>query len=144
VVVEDLVRGGATRLIVMGRSLGSASAAELYARPAEAVVGFIWESGLVDLGRLVQRRGFTLPAPMTDADVADFDACEKLKRGDRPLLVLHGALDTLIEPVEAQRAFDAAGTRQKSQVRIALRGHNDLSFEAAYWDALKRFVAECS
>jgi fermentation-respiration switch protein FrsA (DUF1100 family) len=143
-VARDLVRGGATRLIVMGRSLGSASAAELYARPADAIVGFIWESGLVDLGKLVQRRGLTLPTPLTDADIADFDACEKLKRGDRPLLVLHGALDTLIEPVEAQRAFDAAGTQQKSQVRIALRGHNDLSFEDAYWNALKGFISRCS
>lgn len=140
-VVEDLVRAGATRLIVMGRSLGSASAAELYARPDEAVVGFIWESGFVDLGRLVQRRGFTPPAQMTDADVADFDACTKLKRGDRPLLVLHGAQDTIIDPIEAQWAFDAAATQQKSQVRIALRGHNDLSVEQAYWNALKRFVS---
>lgn len=143
-VVEDLVRAGATRLIVMGRSLGSASAAELYARPDEAVVGFIWESGIVDLFKLVERRGITPPAQMTDADVADFDACEKLKRGDRPLLILHGSQDTLIDPSEAQRAFEAAGTQQKSQVRIALRGHNDLSFDEAYWNAVRRFVSAYS
>lgn len=140
-VVEDLVRAGANRLVVMGRSLGSAPAAELYAQPPDAVVGFIWESGFVDLFRLVQRRGFTPPAQMTDADVADFDARKKLERGDRPLLVLHGAEDTLIDPIEAQWAFDAAGTRQKSQVSVPHRGHNDISFSTTYWTALKDFVS---
>lgn len=143
-VVEDLRRAGATRLIVMGRSLGSASAAELYARPDDAIAGFIWESGFVDLGRLLQRRGLTLPARWAEADLADFDARRKLSRGDRPLLVLHGAEDTLIDPIEAQWAFDAAGTPKKNQVRVAQRGHNDLSFESAYWNALAGFVAECS
>jgi pimeloyl-ACP methyl ester carboxylesterase len=146
-VVEDLERAGAQRLIVMGRSLGSASAAELYARARahahDAVVGFIWESGFVDLGRLVARRGFTPPAHMTDADVADFDARTKLRRGDRPLLILHGAEDTLIDPIEAQWAFYAAATQQKSQVRIPRRGHNDLSFDPAYWKAVKDFVSAC-
>jgi fermentation-respiration switch protein FrsA (DUF1100 family) len=143
-VVEDLVLAGAPRIIVMGRSLGSASAAVLYAQPHERVAGFIWESGFVDLGRFLTRRGVAAPERFSDADIADFDSREKLRRGDRPLLVLHGERDTLIEPIEGQWAFDAAGTKQKEQVRVPGRGHNDLSAERVYWDAVKRFVAACS
>ena len=53
--------GAPSRLVVMGRSLGSACAAELYgARPNE-VAGFILESGSSDLAALVRRRGLVVP-----------------------------------------------------------------------------------
>ena len=53
--------GAPSRLVVMGRSLGSACAAELYgARPNE-VAGFILESGSSDLAALLRRRGLVVP-----------------------------------------------------------------------------------
>ena len=141
-VVEALTAAGASRLVVMGRSLGSASAAELYARPHAAIARFVWESGFVDLGALVGRRGLTVPSPFSEEDLATFDARAKLRRGDRPMLVLHGAEDTLIVPAEATLAFEAAGTSEKELVFIPDRGHNDLSAGRAYWDALTRHLAD--
>jgi pimeloyl-ACP methyl ester carboxylesterase len=140
-VVDALIAAGATRLVVMGRSLGSASAAVLYARPAASITRFVWESGFVDLGALVRRRGLVLPQPLPPEDVETFDARTKLARGDRPLLVLHGAEDSLIVPSEATLAFEAAGTKDKELVFIAGRGHNDLSAAPAYWEALARHLA---
>jgi len=139
-VVDALVGAGASQLVVMGRSLGSASAAELYAHPHPSIASFVWESGLVDLAALVARRGLRLQSPIPPDDLQTFDALTKLRRGDRPLLVLHGALDTLIVPAEAKLAFEAAATTKKELVFIAGRGHNDLSAERAYWDALRRHL----
>ena len=127
--------------IVMGRSLGSACAAELYARGAAPA--FVIESGFVDLVALILRRGLP-PQRLTADELAAFDPLPKLARGTAPLLVLHGARDELIDPDEARRAHDAAGTRDKRLVYIANRGHNDLSFAREYWDALAKFVGGLS
>lgn len=130
----------ATPLIVMGRSLGSACAAELYAKSPEGVIGFVLESGFVDLGALIQRRGMKAPSELAPDDRRAFDAERKLARGTLPLLVLHGGADTMIVPAEARRAHAAAGARDKELVVIPDHGHNDVSLSPLYWDALRRFV----
>jgi hypothetical protein len=128
-------------LVVMGRSLGGAAAHELYARPIEGMVGVILESAFYDLQGLISRRGLTPPAAFTDDELATFDPATKLRRGQLPLLVLHGALDTLIEPSEAAATFAAAGSTEKQLVIVPDRGHNDVSFSDVYWDALAAFIA---
>jgi uncharacterized protein len=128
-VVVDQVRP----LIVMGRSLGSACANDLYA--TNAADAFILESGFTDLDALIERRGMR-----ARADDAFFDPVPKLRKGMKPLLVLHGTEDSIIAPSEAQVAFDNAGTTQKELVWIEGRGHNDISFSPNYWAALKNFV----
>jgi uncharacterized protein len=126
-------------LVIMGRSLGSACAAEL-ADAASAPAGVILESGFTDLGGLVRRRGFALDGPLPADDLATFDPLPKLHASTAPLLVLHGALDTLISPAEATAAHDAAGTASRRLVLIPGRGHNDLSAHPLYWEALRSFV----
>jgi alpha-beta hydrolase superfamily lysophospholipase len=141
-VVAAIVSAGADRLVVMGRSLGSASAAELYPSAGSgAVASFVWESGLVDLAALAHRRGLVLPTTLPPEDRATFDARSKLSRGDRPLLVLHGACDTLIVPEEAKLAFAAAGTKDKTLVMIEGLGHNNVSYSPDYWAALTEHLA---
>ena len=131
-------------VIVMGRSLGSAAAAELYRDPAPGVCGFIWESGFVDLTAAVERQGLEPAAPMTADELKVFDPIPKLHEGRSPLLVIHGADDDLIAPREAQEAFDAAGTSMKTLVFVRERGHNDVSASPAYWEAIKDFVRRTS
>lgn len=128
-------------LVVMGRSLGSACAADLYARELPIVAGVVIESGSADLAGLVRRRGLPVPAEFSAEDRATFDPVPKLARGTQPLLVMHGERDTMIAPAEAQAAFAAAGTRHKKLVMIPGRGHNDVSASRAYWDALAAFGA---
>lgn len=133
-----------TPIIIMGRSLGSACAAELYAQSPAGVIGFVLESGFVDLGALVRRRGMSSPRELSPDEINVFDPLPKLGRGKLPLLVIHGAADTMIAPTEAERAHAAAGTSDKKLVYIPNHGHNDVSHSAVYWDALATFVARVS
>jgi alpha-beta hydrolase superfamily lysophospholipase len=131
----------ATPLIVMGRSLGSACAAELYGRQPDGVIAFVLESGFVDLTALLRRRGLKAPAQLDSRDRATFDPLPKLSRGRAPLLVLHGTDDDLIDPAEAERAYEAAGTTDKQLVLVPGHGHNDIAQSPVYWDALAAFIA---
>lgn len=128
-------------VIVMGRSLGSACAIDLYAANLPRVVAVILESGSSDLAALVRRRGLPVPEPFDEADTAAFAALPKLARGRAPLLVMHGANDTLIAPREAEVAFEHAGSAEKRCVLVPDHGHNDLSASPTYWAALAAFLA---
>jgi alpha-beta hydrolase superfamily lysophospholipase len=127
-------------LIVMGRSLGGAAAHELFAHPIDRMAGVIFESALFDLGNLIRRRGLTPPPGFTADELATFDPATKLPHGRLPVLVLHGARDTTIDPREAAAAHAAAGAADKQLVLIPGRGHNDVSAHEAYWAALGAFL----
>jgi alpha-beta hydrolase superfamily lysophospholipase len=128
-------------LIVMGRSLGGAAAHELFAHPTDRMAGVVLESAFCDLRGLIARRGLAPPAAFTADELATFDPAIKIAQGRLPLLVLHGARDTLIDPREAAAAHDAAtSAADRRLVLVAGRGHNDLSGAAAYWDALGDFL----
>ncbi len=139
--VDALLVGDPKPVVVMGRSLGAACAAELYATPPPGVAGFILESGFSDLEGLIHRRGLA-GRDITAADREDFDPIPKLQRGRHPLLVLHGAEDDLVVPAEGRAAFAAAGAPEadKRLVLIPGRGHNDVSQSPVYWAALKGFI----
>jgi hypothetical protein len=126
--------------IVFGRSLGAAAAAELAGREGLSD-GLVLESGGSDLGSLLARRGFA-PYALDDEERAVFDPRPKLARCRVPALVLHGAEDELIPPSEAQGALDALGSTDKHLVLVPDRGHNDVSFNPAYWDALGAFFVK--
>jgi alpha-beta hydrolase superfamily lysophospholipase len=128
---------------VMGRSLGSLAAHELYARPLGGMQAVILESALFDLRGLILRRGLNPPRVFGDDERATFEPAGKLAIGRLPVLLLHGEHDELIAPDEAHAAFAAAGTPVpgKSLVLVPGRGHNDLSGSPTYWTALADFIA---
>ncbi len=137
--VLDAVRTLATApVVVMGRSLGSACAADLYALGLPSIAGIVIESGYADVAALVRRRG--LAPTFTAAEAAPFDSTAKLARGAQPLLVLHGADDAMIAATEAATNAAAAGPSTRL-VLVPHRGHNDLSLSPVYWDALSTFLA---
>ena len=145
-IVKALKDAGADSVIVMGRSLGSACAAELYQAPPEFVLGFIWESGAADLRSLVRRRGMAPPVQFSEEDLATFEPCRKLARGNRPLLVIHGEEDSLIDLTEARQAFAAAAAAaaEKKLCLIPDHGHNDLAYSPLYWESISAFVRRIS
>lgn len=127
-------------LVVLGRSLGSVCAAEIAGRALPEVQGIVMESGIAFLDDLIERRGVDPPRPLSARDMEDFDPRGKLARCICPVLVLHGAEDTLILPAEA-RANDAAlTTADHTLVLIPGRGHNDLLSDPRYWTALGTFL----
>jgi pimeloyl-ACP methyl ester carboxylesterase len=133
--------GGERPVVVMGRSLGSAAAAELYGAASPAMVGVILESGFSDLRGLVDRRGLESPLRFSDEELAAFDHVPKLRRGTLPLLVLHGEDDELIDVGEARTAYAEAGAADKTLVVIPSHGHNDVALSPRYWAALAAFLA---
>jgi alpha-beta hydrolase superfamily lysophospholipase len=129
-------------LVVMGRSLGGMAAHELYAHPLATMIGVVLESTLYDLAGLIRRRGLEVPrGGLTAEERARYEPAGKLAAGTLPLLVLHGADDTLIPAREAIAAHAAAGSADKELVLVPDRGHNDVSYSRVYWDALAAFVA---
>jgi pimeloyl-ACP methyl ester carboxylesterase len=128
-------------LIVMGRSLGAAAAHELFAHPIDRMAGVVLESAFSDLGGLIRRRGLAPPAAFTADERQTFDPATKLARGRLPLLVLHGARDTLVVPAEAAAAHAAATlAAERRLVFVPDCGHNDVSAGDAYWAALAGFL----
>jgi alpha-beta hydrolase superfamily lysophospholipase len=131
---------GHPSLFVMGRSLGSACAAELYKDTTHGVAGYVFESAPADLYGTLRRRGVSIDK-LPEDDLATFCPLRKLRQGTAPALVLHGEEDTLIPPSEVGLTFGALGTRVKERVMIPGRGHNNVSDHPLYWEALARFIA---
>jgi alpha-beta hydrolase superfamily lysophospholipase len=124
----------------MGRSLGSACALELFQRDHPRVAGVILESGFVDLLGLIRRRGLQPPEQLTEDELATFDPRRTVAKGRAPLLIIHGEEDRAIDADEAREAFRLATTSNKELALIPGRGHNDVSFSPAYWEAIGRVL----
>ncbi|MFO0558918.1 MAG: alpha/beta fold hydrolase [Polyangiales bacterium] len=137
---DELTLNDALPLVVFGRSLGGHCAAAIAGATPALCDAIVLESAASDLHALIARRGLRLDAPLTDDERAVFDPRPKLARCTVPALVLHGAMDTLISPREAQANFDALGSQDKRLVLVEGRGHNDLSLARSYWDAIERLV----
>jgi alpha-beta hydrolase superfamily lysophospholipase len=133
-------RADALPIVVMGRSLGSACAAEICRLAPERLAGVIYESGFSDLGAFASRRG-VLPSAITAAEAALLDPLPKLAGCHVPLLVLHGERDALIAPSEGRAAHAASGAVDKRLVLVPGRGHNDLSLHPLYWSEMGAFIA---
>lgn len=119
------------RIILHGRSLGGAVAADLATRRPAA--GLVLESTFTSATR-VARMHRVLPFDW-------FRTESKMPRIRMPVLVIHGTDDELIPFGHGQRLYDLAqGPRQHLWVRGS--GHNDLSYVAGeqYWRALRTFA----
>lgn len=135
--VADFVAARTDRpVIVMGRSLGSACALELFGGHHPGISGVILESGFVDLDGLVRRRGLVPPPRYTEEESSLFDPRPKVAKGRVPLLIIHGEEDRAIDADEAREAHRLATTAYKQLALIPRRGHNDVSASPAYWDAI--------
>ena len=112
-------------LIVMGRSLGSASAIELVHRFAQYIDGLIIESGFAfglpllrllgintDLYEMEEEKGFG-----NAAKIVDFS---------NPTLIIHAELDHIIPFSDGQELFDRCGAEYKKLLEIKGANHNNI------------------
>lgn len=127
-------------LMVMGRSLGSASAIHVASLMPERFRGLIVESGFAQLPPLMAQLGLPLKF---QANLPDpIGNLRKMTKIHIPLLVIHGQRDTLIPPANGQALYDASPSEEKQIARLAGVGHNDLLREGAlYFKAIEAFLA---
>jgi alpha-beta hydrolase superfamily lysophospholipase len=129
---------------IMGRSLGSAPALHLAHLYPGDYRGLIIESGFAHLLHLLVRRGF---APEILADGLDpLGNLEKAKALQLPLLVIHGAEDSLIPLSHGQELYTACPHEQKTLLVIQRAGHNNLSYvgQEQYYGAIGDFIRRYS
>jgi uncharacterized protein len=131
-------RGFTGPLILMGRSLGSASALELVASYPEKIKGLIVESGFAFTGPLLSLLGVNLEALNFD-EKKGFGNLNKIKTYHGPTLIIHAELDHIIPFGDGQALFDASPAEQKTLLKIQRANHNDIFIHGfdEYMSAIK-------
>lgn len=127
--------------IVMGRSLGSASALELAAACENEMDGLIVESGFAFSEPLLQLLGVSLKG-LNFSENKGFRNLDKIKEFKKPLLIIHSEFDTIIPFSDGQAFFDASPSRDKTLLKIRGAGHNDIFSVGLmeYMTAIKLFM----
>jgi uncharacterized protein len=112
-------------LLVMGRSLGSASAIELALGHQEDISGLILESGFADEAPLLTLLG--VPLPLAEKlRKTGFQHIEKIKGMFLPILVIHAEYDHNIAFSQGRALYEAAGSNDKRFLKIMDADHNTI------------------
>lgn len=129
-------------ILVMGRSLGSASAIFLASHHGSKLSGLILDSPYADGLKLIYRlSGMALKKE----DLPEFaDNIDLMKTADLPTLIIHGTIDQIIPITDARDLYYACPNAIKRLVEISGAGHNDLMFRDAgrYWSAAREHIMQ--
>lgn len=125
-------------MIIMGRSLGSASALELAASHEGEVHGLIIESGFAFMLPLLQLVGIdTATLGLTEeSGPRNYQKIEGIRC---PVSIIHAEYDHIIPFTEGQYLFDNCPSENKSLHKIQGANHNDILAVGAgeYFNAVK-------
>lgn len=142
-VADWLNRQGYTGpLIVMGRSLGSASALELACRPSGRIAGLILESAFAHTGPLLRRIGVHPAALAGFEESQGFRQLDKIRAFAKPTLVIHAEHDHLIPFADGQALYDASPAPDKYLLKIPRADHNTIFAVGlrSYLDSVESFA----
>jgi hypothetical protein len=127
--------------IIMGRSLGSASAIEIAASYKDKIGGLIIESGFAYAGPLLQLLGINLKA-IGFKESESFWNLNKIQAFERPTLIIHAELDHIIPFSDGQALYNASQSPDKTMLKIPGANHNNI-FElgfSEYMEAVKNLA----
>lgn len=124
-------------IFVMGRSMGRHPAFELAANRPNAISGLIVESGRPTLGQFIHG------LEDTQAQSLETAYQDKVHSINIPVLVIHGARDTLAPVEQAASMFQGFASQDKRMITIPGAGHNDLLNLGLnqYFAAIRDFVS---
>ncbi|MHB8810449.1 MAG: alpha/beta hydrolase [Desulfobulbaceae bacterium] len=133
--------GYSGKVLVMGRSLGSASAIDLAAEYDTEISGLLIESGFAETVPLARTLGIDLAA-LGIAEKNGFNNSSRIEKVSKPTFILHGQEDSLIPLWQAQKLHAACGARSKELQIVPRADHNTLLAVAGmlYFQEIKRFV----
>ncbi len=127
-------------LIVMGRSLGSASALELAALHKNRIAGLIIESGFAFDAPLFRLLGADVGA-LGVTENRGFQNKKKVGSFDNPILVIHAEHDHIIPYTDGQALYDSCPAENKTLLKIHGANHNDIFMRGLheYMEAVTTF-----
>jgi hypothetical protein len=111
--------------IVMGRSLGSASALELASAYEAGIDGLIIESGFALAGPLLELLGID-PRSFNFTESKGFRNIDKIKQFHKPVLIIHGEFDHIIPYSDALKLYEESPSKDKTLLKIPGANHNDI------------------
>lgn len=132
-------------VVVMGRSLGSASALEIAAHYRKRIAGLIIESGFAYLMPLLRLIGVS-PLKL---GITEEDGCQniqKIRTFDRPTLIIHAQFDQIIPLSDGEALYEASAAEDKRLLVIPGADHNTIfmrgfnEYMAAIGDFFKRIA----
>jgi len=139
---QDLADNGYSQdLFIMGRSLGSACAIEIASTYDTDIKGLIIESGFAQTLPLAKTLGIDI-STLDISEEETFNNGGKITRVTIPTFMLHGQLDTLIPPWQAEQLHADCGARSKELQMVPGADHNSLIAVGGiyYFQAIKRFI----
>jgi fermentation-respiration switch protein FrsA (DUF1100 family) len=127
----------ARKLILFGRSLGAAVAAEIATRVT--TLGLILESPFVSIREMAREIFPSLPIGWLLR--TRYDTLEKVRLVKTPILVLHGDRDATVPFAHGKRVFEVA-SQPKRFHRIVGASHNDTFVVGGekYYEVLREFI----
>jgi len=128
-------------VLLMGRSLGSASVLELAAAYKNLIDGLIVESGFAYAGPLLTLLGIN-SAALGFKEEKGFRNVDKIKNFDKPTLIIHAEFDHIIPYSDGQTLHDACPSGDKKLLKIPGANHNDIFMRGVheYLAAVKNIV----
>ena len=112
-------------LIIMGRSLGSASTLELSDSHGEQIDGIIIESGFAYAGPLLRLLDAD-PVRLGFKEETGFANLDKIKRFKKPTLIIHAEKDHIIPFSDGEALYNASSASDKTFLTIPDANHNDI------------------
>jgi hypothetical protein len=127
--------------IVMGRSLGSASALELASAHGDKIDGLIIESGFALAEPLLRLLGVDLHS-VDFAESKGFRNLDKIEQFRKPVLIIHAEFDHIIPYSDALQFYRASPSQDKTLLKIPGANHNDIFSRGLveYMSAIKSFA----
>ena len=146
-VILDFVRnflvdeGYSGPLIVMGRSLGSASALELASNHKDEIDALVIESGFARAEPLLRLLGID-PLAIGFNETSGFRNIDKIQTFDKPTLIIHAEFDHIISFSNGKTLYDKSSASNKTLLTIYGANHNDIFMKGLddYLAAVKSLV----
>jgi len=128
-------------LIVMGRSLGSASALELAWSRKTEIDALIIESGFALATPLLRLLGINVETIGFKEEMG-FNNIIKIQSFEKPALIIHAEYDHIIPFSDGQSLYDASPASHKRLIRIPGANHNDILFRgiSEYMGGIQKLV----
>lgn len=128
------------RIVIFGKSLGTAPAIDLATRVRPAAL--IVQSGFTSIPDMAKTVFPFLPRVLVRTKMSSID---KIGRITVPKLFIHSPADEVVPYAMGRALFDAA-PEPKTFLEVAGAGHNETATVggAAYWRAMRAFVDRCA